>query len=520
MNARRYLTVLAASTFLTAAASCNSDSDDLPEVSQTAARGTPAARTVQLDDGAVRDALMRELRLDEVIPPGSIKVTVIEGIVELTGEVPSILAKERAERVAEEVRGVRSVSDRLVVEPAARPDDAIAADVKEALAVDPATSSYHLGVAVNHQTVTLTGTLGSRTDRDLAGLVAMKVKGVKDLENDIRVVYGKERSDTKIAGDVERRLRWDTLVDDSLIEVSVDRGTVVLKGVVGSASEKRRAAYDAWVTGVQDVLTDDLHVDRWARDADLREGKYEEKPDSEIADAIRFAATLDPRVKSFHLGIQVDSGLVTLTGMVDNLRAKDAAEQIAHDTVGVSGVVDKLQVAPSTPLGEDELEAKIKDALFRNVVTAAYEISVDVEGGVVTLRGDVDSYGQKAAAGEVARSIVGPTRVINSLEVRDDAAIYTYDPYLSKFYPYIQSYRDFTHRRPLLSDRKIKEDIQSELGWSPFINSGDVKVASVKNGVATLTGRVKSWSERDEAIQNAFEGGAVEVNAEGLIVGL
>ncbi len=518
MIARNLLAVFAAGGLVVGAVGCENDSDDLESSLPIEVHHT-SYTTVNHADEAVRAALLRKLDLDEVVPPGSVDANVTEGIVELTGVVPNILARERAVRVAEGVSGVRSVSDRLEVQPVVRPDDKIAKDVKKALHFDAATSSYNVDVAVNNQNVTLTGTLDSPVDRDLAGLVAMRVRGVKKLENRIKVVNDAKRSNTAIAEDVERRLRWDTLVDDSLIDVTADGGTVVLKGVVGSASEKRRAAYDSWVSGVEEVISDDLHVERWARDPDLRKGKYEETPDNEIADAIRFAATLDPRVESFHIGVHVDSGLVTLTGMVDNLRAKDAAEQIARDTVGVSAVRDELRIAPTTAIGEDELEAEIKDALFRNVITAAYEISVDVHDGVVTLRGDVDSYAEKAAAGEVARSIVGATRVINSLEVQHEASFYTYDPYLSQFYPYVQSFQDFTHRRPLRSDRQIEKGIKSELEWSPFVNLGDVKV-SVSDGVATLTGRVKSWSEREAAIKNAFEGGAVEVEAERLIVGL
>lgn len=517
MNARNLFAVLAAGGLVLGAVGCDNESDDYENSPPAVTRHLPSARTQKFDDNAVRTQILSKLELDEVVPPDTVDANVTEGIVELTGVVPSILAKERAVRVTEGVRGVRSVSDRLEVNPVPRSDGDIATDVRKALHSDAATSSYHVVASVDDQNVILTGTVASPVDRDLAGIVAMRVRGVRKLENRIRVADNGKRADTAIADDVERRLRWDTLVDDSLIDVNVDGGTVELEGVVGSASEKRRAAYDAWVSGVDEVVSDELHVERWARDADLRKGKYEETPDSEIADAIRFAATLDPRVKSFHIGVDVDSGLVTLTGMVDNLRAKDAAEQIAHDTVGVSEVRDELRVAPTTPTGESELEAEIKDALFRNVITAAYEISVDVDNGVVTLRGDVDSYAEKATAGEVARGIVGATRVINSLEVRRDSPVYTYDPYLSQFYPYIQSFKDYTHRRPLRSDLEIEKAIESELAWSPFVNQGDVEV-NVSNGVALLSGRVKSWSERDAAIKNAFEGGAVEVDADRLLV--
>ena len=53
----------------------------------------------------------------------------------------------------------------------------------------------------------------------------------------------------------------------------------------------------------------------------------------------------------------------------------------------------------------------------------------------------------------------------------------------------------------------MKDDIESELFWSPFLDRDDITVA-VTNGVATLTGTADSWFEFGEATKNAYEGGA------------
>jgi osmotically-inducible protein OsmY len=60
------------------------------------------------------------------------------------------------------------------------------------------------------------------------------------------------------------------------------------------------------------------------------------------------------------------------------------------------------------------------------------------------------------------------------------------------------------------SDWEIAQDIRHELFWSPFVATADVTVA-VDDGVATLTGTVDTWSERQQAKDNALEGGAVAV---------
>jgi osmotically-inducible protein OsmY len=48
------------------------------------------------------------------------------------------------------------------------------------------------------------------------------------------------------------------------------------------------------------------------------------------------------------------------------------------------------------------------------------------------------------------------------------------------------------------SDAEIKRDVEDELRWNPDIDATDVGVA-VKNGVVTLTGFVKSYSEKFQA---------------------
>ena len=69
-----------------------------------------------------------------------------------------------------------------------------------------------------------------------------------------------------------------------------------------------------------------------------------------------------------------------------------------------------------------------------------------------------------------------------------------------------------------MSDAEIKEEINDELFWSPFVDADDVTV-TVDQGTATLSGVVDSRSEYLSAEENAYEGGAVFVDND-LIVGL
>lgn len=52
------------------------------------------------------------------------------------------------------------------------------------------------------------------------------------------------------------------------------------------------------------------------------------------------------------------------------------------------------------------------------------------------------------------------------------------------------------------SDDEIKRDVEEELRWDPDVNATDIAVA-VKDGVVTLSGFVRSYSERWQAEQDA-----------------
>lgn len=60
------------------------------------------------------------------------------------------------------------------------------------------------------------------------------------------------------------------------------------------------------------------------------------------------------------------------------------------------------------------------------------------------------------------------------------------------------------------SDRQLKEDVKSELTWSPFVDADSVDV-SVKNGEVTLSGTVEDRDAAEAAVDNAYEAGARRV---------
>jgi len=437
-----------------------------------------------LSDADVTAAVETNLRTDPAVSANLVDVATDTGIVTLLGRVPNLLSKERAVRIAESVKGVRAVVDTLQVMPRLRSDQQIRRDIEDALLADPAADSYEISVMVANGIATLTGTVASRAEKQLAGRVAKTVIGIKELKNEIRVNYTAERSDAEIKRDIEGRLKWDVYVDDILIDVSVTDGKVVLSGIVGSAAEKTQAIQDVWVAGVRSVYATGLEVEWWTRDEMRKKQPFVPKPDEEIKRAVEDAFLYDPRVASFSVGVDVDIGVVTLSGVVDSLIAKRSAEMDARHTAGVQWVQNRLKVRTAEPLQDYRLEEDIRNALQRDNLLERYEFTVSVINQTAYLYGTVDSHFEKMQAGDVASRVAGITEVANYITVSQ-----------------VWEWK---------SDAEIKADVEGELFWSPYVDSEDIAV-KVQDGDVTLEGVATDWAEADAAVGNAFEGGARSV---------
>jgi len=257
---------------------------------------------------------------------------------------------------------------------------------------------------------------------------------------------------------------------------------VTLEGSLGSAAEKSEAATEAWIVPGVESVTNKLDVEWWLADrtSDWLGGWTDENAEKALDNAL----LTNLRVQSFDVNTTVENGVATLTGTVDNLEAKRAAESEASDTLGIRRVLNFLRVRPETEQTDAEIAIDVREALRNAPTVDRYDIAVAVYNGKAYLSGEVDSWYMKERAEETAAGVAGVVAIQNNLDVD---------------YEYVAK-----------TDQEIKEDIDSELWWSPFVDSDDIQV-EVHSGVATLSGSVEDWDELEAARENAREGGATSV---------
>ncbi len=439
----------------------------------------------KITDEDITVAVLSNLHFDPMIPANEIRVKTSRGIVTLTGKVNNLLVKERAKEHALTTKGVISVVNDIRVKPVVKNDKILYEELTKSLSSNSAVETDEITLNVDGARVVLEGQVDSMAEKQAAEISMKTVTGVRDVINNIHLKYKTERPDKEIKTDIDSRLKYDVRVEESLIGVDVKDGKVLLTGSVGSAMEKQLAIDLSWVSGVKEISADDLRIKLWADEVYERQSKMNSSmTDAQIKTAVEKALKWDPRLTTYDIDVSVKMGNVRLAGTAHSLYAKNAAEETALNTIGTRRVRNLLSVKASEDYSDSDIEKNIESSLENAPYVTTEDLTVSVIDGIVTLAGAVSTNYQKDWIEEVVSRNVGVKQVHNFI-----------------FVPNLWEWKN---------DDAIKEDVNFELFWNPFVQSDNVNI-KVNEGVVTLTGTVNSWSAMRMATTEALNAGAKSV---------
>lgn len=367
-------------------------------------------------DATLLSEVQQRISASTVMRKKPIQIDVKQGVVTLSGTVDYHGQRREATWLARQVRGVRSVVDKIKVEPVdPQQDSAIRREILSALQRDSYLAGLPLDVSVADSEVKLVGDVPSAWHRSRAIALVLSLKSVSDVVDEISVdptLSVKDLpafpNDETLAKSVSDTLEGDArIVLKNLVVTSID-GQVTIRGTTSTFFEKRLATESArsvrGVFGVANLI----EIDGTIRD------------DKSIIEDIRAALDSDAVAARQDIGVRSAQGVVTLSGSVDSAYVIDRARQLAVRTRGVRGIRNEIKLdSLHTAITDRSIERQIQSELKLNFATryAAAAIGVRSRSGVVTLTGDVARLSTRREAGRIALSVAGVVTVVNEMKV-------------------------------------------------------------------------------------------------------
>jgi len=177
-----------------------------------------------------------------------------------------------------------------------------------------------------------------------------------DMDTDNK--WEKGAKDAWIDGKAEATLLFNGNLDSFDINTDVKNGNVVLTGKVENSVDKKLAeelvANIDGVTSVDNKLTivSDKEMDGDMSDdmEDTVDEGTSELTDAKIATVIKTRLLMDTDISGFDIDVDVENGVVMLTGDVDSDAERDLAVEIAKNASDVKDVKSDLRVVTKTAM--------------------------------------------------------------------------------------------------------------------------------------------------------------------------
>jgi len=200
------------------------------------------------------------------------------------------------------------------------------------------------------------------------------------------------------------------------------------------------------------------------------------KTDTQIHHDVLEELKWDSRVDETEVGVEVDKGVVTLTGTVTSWAKRMAAEEAARRVIGVLDLANdiKIKVPGGLTRTDTEIAQAVRHTLQWDVFVPDEKITSTVADGWVTLDGTVERWNERADAERAVRNLTGVKAVMNRITV--------------------------TPMKPVTAD--VRKAIEQALERRAEREAKRIRV-EVRDGIATLTGSVHSWAERKSVVAAA-----------------
>jgi osmotically-inducible protein OsmY len=214
-----------------------------------------------MDDKQLRDDAIEELDWESSIDSADIGVAAENGVVTLSGHVPTFAQKVKAEEAVKRVRGVRAIAQEIEVRPpqtASRADDEIAKRALNMLNWDVTIPRDAIQLKIQDGWMTLSGEVAWEYQRRAAEDDIRKLSGVLGVTNLIKIRRRLLAMDVKKR--VEDALKRNAQFEADGIRVSVQDGTVKLQGKVHTWHDRDLLEAAVWGAPGVKMVEDNVSI--------------------------------------------------------------------------------------------------------------------------------------------------------------------------------------------------------------------------------------------------------------------
>jgi osmotically-inducible protein OsmY len=212
-----------------------------------------------MNDKLLQQAVIDELSWDPSISSEHIGVTARDGVITLSGHIPSYWEKRSALAAAIRVKGVKAVAEEVDVKLLGGSqwvDEKIAEHALQSLLSDASVPNDHIRLTVEKGMVTLQGEVEWNYQKMAAEYAVQRLTGVVCVLNDIKIKPPVQAY--QVREKIEKALTRVSAFEAQQLSINIEGSKVTLGGRLENSHERDLAEHAAWsvpgVTQVQDKI--------------------------------------------------------------------------------------------------------------------------------------------------------------------------------------------------------------------------------------------------------------------------
>lgn len=212
-------------------------------------------------------------------------------------------------------------------------DKTVKERVIDELIYEPGIDATKVDITVDEGVVNLRGSVATYYEKLNAEEAAYRVRGVKDVNNNISVVLSAdfERNDADLADAATNALLWDSTVPDEEITANVERGWITLQG---------EAEWNYQKTNAENAVRNLTGTRGVTNNITIKPNVEPQDPEEKIKEAMDRYAAID----SDKIDVKVQGTRAVLNGLVSDWSERKQAEQAAWSTPGIYEVENNISI--------------------------------------------------------------------------------------------------------------------------------------------------------------------------------